>query len=297
MIESVLQETRAVSQMTAPSRREKYIFTFERSHGPFVVDVWEPLIPTDEPPVLLVHGWGGSGMYWERTARDLSHSRRVIVPDLPGTGRSQPVRSAQNMFAQVATLANLLDLLELERVQVVGHSMGGAMSILLADAQPERIERLSLTSVSFFLNEAQIQTYRTIMATFKATFNLRNPFLASLPGVPQMMATRYFYRIPKDDQLLRRGLLDYIKLDAGTASACADDAPDPAIPAAGARLSMPVLLIACRQDQVMPIENVSYTASIIPDCRVEWIEECGHLPMVEKPDEYLALLRAFLQVE
>jgi pimeloyl-ACP methyl ester carboxylesterase len=93
---------------------------------------------------------------------------------------------------------------------------------------------------------------------------------------------------------LRQGLTEYLTLDYDTAVACANDASDPAIPAAGARVQVPTLLIACRQDEVMPVENVDYTMRVIPNSSVRWIEQCGHLPMVEKPAEYLALLREFL---
>jgi pimeloyl-ACP methyl ester carboxylesterase len=117
-----------------------------------------------------------------------------------------------------------------------------------------------------------------------------------MPGTVNMMAQQYFYRVPKGNPMLKRGLLDYLELDAATAIACAHDATDDAIPRSGANVHVPVRLIACRQDQMMPLENVDYTLDIIPDCDVRWIEECGHLPMVEKPDEYNGLLRDFLHL-
>ena len=61
-------------------------------------------------------------------------------------------------------------------------------------------------------------------------------------------------------------------------------------------MQVPSLLVACRQDQVMPVENVDYSVSVIPDCQLHWIEECGHLPMVEKADEYMAILHDFLHL-
>jgi pimeloyl-ACP methyl ester carboxylesterase len=191
----------------------------------------------------------------------------------------------------------MLDSLEIERVQVIGHSMGGAVALLVADKRPDLIERLVLTSVSFFVNDAQVQLYRSVMTAFRASMSLRGKWMARLPGVTQMMASRYFYRIPKDEALLRQGLQEYLELDAGTATATADDAPSPRIPQAGARIRVPTLLIACRQDQVMPVENVNFTARTIPGCQVHWIEECGHIPMVEKPAEFMALVRGFLVLD
>lgn len=276
--------------------REKYTQTMVQNVGPLVVDIWEPLQASNVFPILLIHGWGGTGNYWEETALALSETARVIVPDLPGTGRSQPVRYAQNMFDQVQNLADLLDELALDRVQVVGHSMGSAMAVLLADKCPQRVERLVLTSLSFFIKEWQEHVYRAVMQAFRMTMGLRAEWMVNVPGLPQMMASRYFHRIPRDQDLLKQGLRDYLQLDAATAMACAYNAPDTAIPEAGARLQAPTLLVACRQDHVMPPENVDHTASVIPNCEVVWIEECGHLPMLEKPQDYLTVLRDFLQL-
>ncbi len=289
-----------VSASKAPAVRQWATMTLQRPFGPLVLDVWEPRAPAkaakDAAPVLLIHGWGGTGSYWRETARYLSETVQVIVPDLPGTGRSQPVNWPQNMFNQVDTLAHILDVLGLERVQVVGHSMGGAMAVLLADARPQQVERLVLTSLCFFMSEAQETMYKAAMGLFKLAMNFRPGWLAQLPLVPQLVATRYFYRVPKDNELLRQGLRDYLELDGATAAACADDAPNPVITQAGARIRVPTLLIACRQDQVMPVQNVDFTLKTIPNSQVRWMDRCGHMPMVEKPQEYFALLHEFLRL-
>ncbi len=271
-------------------------FRIHRKQGPLLVDVWQPRMEGQVTPILLIHGWGGSGSYWRGTAHALSETARVIVPDLPGTGRSQPVEPAQDMFDQVNALKFVLDSLDVDKVQVVGHSMGGAMSLLLADLIPDRIERVVLTSTCFFMTEGQMEVYKAIMNFIQLSMRIRFEWMANLPGLPQIMAMRYFYRVPSDRAILRQGLLDYLQLDFDTAVACADNATDPRIEEAGQRVQVPTLLIACRQDQIMPLENVEYSADLIPDCRVRWIEECGHLPMVEKPGEYMALLRDFLEL-
>ncbi|MCB0062977.1 MAG: alpha/beta hydrolase [Caldilineaceae bacterium] len=268
--------------------------TLQRPFGRVVVDRWLPRHPSSHAPVLLIHGWGASGSYWGQTANALAETVPVIVPDLPGTGRSLPVQRAQRMADQVATLVSILDELQIDRVQVVGHSMGGAMALLLADALPDRVERLVLTSTCFFLDEEQVRFYRTIMKATYVTMTFRPKWLADLPFVKQFMATRYFYRVPRDPELLRQGLMEYLTLDYATAVACANDASDPAIPAAGTRLQVPALLIACRQDEVMPVDNVDYTLQMIPNSSVRWIDECGHMPMVEQFSTYLAYLREFL---
>ena len=131
---------KTVTVVNSSVQQEQRTLTLARPHGPLVVDIWEPRFPaapalpnpeasarlaTEAPSILLIHGWGNAGGYWRDTALQLAATARVIVPDLPGTGRSLPVRTPQTMFDQVATLVDLLDILELKRVQVVGHSMGG----------------------------------------------------------------------------------------------------------------------------------------------------------------------------
>lgn len=275
----------------------KETLTFTRDFGPFVVDIWEARTPTAAPPILLIHGWGNSGAYWARTAEKLSATTQVIVPDLPGTGRSMPVVGALNLYEQVSTLVWLLDELGLEKVYVVGHSMGSAMSILLTDARPHLVDRLVLISMCFFTDESQKQIHKTVMGITYLAMHFRPSWLVDVPLVARLAASRYFYKLPNDPDLLRQGLLDYLHLDRETAIISAEDARDDTIPEAGARLQAPTLLIACRQDSVMPMSNVNYTASVIPNCRVQWIEECGHMPMIEKPDEFMAILQEFLDLD
>jgi putative photosynthetic complex assembly protein 2 len=283
------------SVKTRPQAKRTY--TFDRDIGPLVVDVWDARYPADVNPILLIHGWGSTGNYWNDTAFKLSHTARVIVPDLPGTGRSQPVSHGQTMYDQVDTLDWLMDELTLSQVQIVSHSMGGAMGLLLAQKAPERVERIVLTSLSFFMTRRQEIIYKAAMDTFQLSLSFRPPWLANVPFMPQLMASRYFYNVPEDEALLAQGLRDYLALDAATAMACARNATDSAIPEAGAALQAPALLIACRQDDVMPMDNVMFTVNTIPQCDVHWIDGSGHLPMIEKPDEYMKLLTGFLNLD
>lgn len=291
-----LWDPATLSAPFAMQHEEKETLTLHRASGPVVVDVWPARAANGAVPILLIHGWGGSGSYWQDTARRLSATTRVIVPDLPGTGRSQPVKSAQNMFDQVATLRFVVEELGLEKVQIVGHSMGAAMTLLLAEQIPERVERLVLTSMCFFMTQKQAEIYSSIMKVVRLMMRMRFKQMVDIPGLSYMMALRYFYKVPNEPELLRQGFLDYLTLDFETAAACAKNATDPRIEAAGAAVQVPTLLIACRQDQVMPVENVNYSVNVIPNCQLRWMEQCGHLPMVEKADEYMEILNNFLQV-
>ncbi len=93
-------------------------------------------------PVLLVHGLGSTGADWAFQIEALAARFRVLVPDLPGAGRSLPPR--RHAIADYAErLQALLDALEVQRCHVVGFSLGGAVALELALQAPGRVQRLA----------------------------------------------------------------------------------------------------------------------------------------------------------
>jgi pimeloyl-ACP methyl ester carboxylesterase len=101
----------------------------------------------DGLPVLLVHGYSSAGPDWKLTGwtQALERAGRAwVAPDLPGHGRSDMPREpdAYRVDAVVESLRLTLDALELERVDLVGYSLGGELALELALAHPERIRRL-----------------------------------------------------------------------------------------------------------------------------------------------------------
>ncbi|WP_433523068.1 alpha/beta fold hydrolase [Nocardia pseudovaccinii] len=96
----------------------------------------------DGVPVVLVHGMGGDGHTWDRFAHILMRAgRRVVIPDLRGHGRSAHTESY--LFAEFgADVLNLCDHLELDSVDLVGHSLGGYAVSCVAQERPELVRRL-----------------------------------------------------------------------------------------------------------------------------------------------------------
>ena len=102
------------------------------------------------PAVLLLHGFPDSGRLWRNQVPALNDAGfRTVVPDLRGYGRSDKPASvsAYRLSAVVGDLTALLDDLGLERVHVVGHDWGAALSWVLATFVPERVDRLTVLSV------------------------------------------------------------------------------------------------------------------------------------------------------
>jgi len=95
-------------------------------------------------PLLLVHGLGSSGADWGLQLPVLEKRFRVIVPDLPGSGRSQPPREQYSIAGFASALWALLDQLQLDRVNIVGFSMGGAVGFEMSLQRPDGVQRLGL---------------------------------------------------------------------------------------------------------------------------------------------------------
>ncbi|MBI0294314.1 alpha/beta fold hydrolase [Streptomyces sp. PRKS01-29] len=102
--------------------------------------------PPDAPPLVLLHALGEDASDWDEVAPVLARSRRVYALDLRGHGRSDWPGEYSLELMRADVLA-LLDELGLDRVELVGHSMGGIVAYLLASDHPRRVARLVLEDV------------------------------------------------------------------------------------------------------------------------------------------------------
>jgi pimeloyl-ACP methyl ester carboxylesterase len=102
------------------------------------------------PPVLLLHGLGGSGRYWAGIAPLLAGSRTLIAPDLAGFGRSDKPRVEYTADLHVQAIDSLLTALHVEgQVAVAGHSMGGILAALWASRRPHAVQSLAVVASPF----------------------------------------------------------------------------------------------------------------------------------------------------
>src|SRR2546425_1575670 len=100
--------------------------------------------PGGDPPVLLLHGIGNYGRYWDLFADAIAGRLRLVAPDARGHGESGRPRDGYAPEDFVADALAVLDAAGIERAVVVGHSMGGLHSILLAASHPGRVQALAI---------------------------------------------------------------------------------------------------------------------------------------------------------
>jgi pimeloyl-ACP methyl ester carboxylesterase len=249
------------------------------------------------PPLLLVHGWGGSSRYWRGTLRELADRGPIYAIDLPGFGVSPAISDEATSRRMAEVVIAFADALGLEQFDLNGHSFSAGVAVRVAANHPERVRRLVLTCVSTFRNEAErllVDQIHKLMALWMA---LRRPWMAEQRVFYRRAGKLFFYRMPSDDRVLAESFADFLKMEQRTAMESAASSSDPAIHDAMRGARAPTLLIGARQDNIMPPSGTPFVAELVPDCRLHWIERCGHLPMIERPQIYHRLLRRFLDQE
>src|SRR4051794_21034395 len=100
------------------------------------------------PPLLLVHGFGGAAWNFAELAPRLAARRRVLVPDLPGHGASSALPAAETLSAYADAVAHTCEVEGHASLDVLGHSLGGAVALRLAVRRPRLVRRLVLAAAA-----------------------------------------------------------------------------------------------------------------------------------------------------
>ncbi len=257
----------------------------------------------DKPIMVFVHGWGGSGRYWQETARRLSDRFDCLLYDLRGFGRTpetptHPRDPRFSMAAYAADLGDLLEVLDLSRVTLNGHSMGASIATLCA-ADPkvaQRVERLILTCSGLYTyNPITFGLFHQIGSW---VVRIRPQWLSRLPGMERMFMARFVHH-PLPTPLSRAFLEDYLQADqttvTGTLYTAVSLQAAQTMPTALQSLPMPTLLVAGEKDQIIPPRLGRKAIETNPQIHYSEIPQVGHFPMLEAPEAYLQILDEFLE--
>lgn len=147
------------------------------------------------PPLLLVHGLGSSGDDWAFQRDDFARVRNAILPDVRGSGRSSKPRGPYSIAQFADDLWSLLDTLHIERTDILGFSMGGAVALEMALREPSRVKKLVLCNA--------LANYRTDTPPkwIEAKIQLALVHLLGLKRTAGFIAKRLF---PHDGQAPKR---------------------------------------------------------------------------------------------
>jgi 3-oxoadipate enol-lactonase len=235
--------------------------------------------------VLLLHGLGATCQSWQlQTPALLDAGYRVIVPDLRGFGNSAYPGGSNNPEIMARDMARLVNRLDLEKVHLVGISLGGTVALELAINNPELVKSLVITNSFARLRPKKISLW---------IYYLVRLMLVHLIGI-ETQATYVANKLFDDDLLSRTFKEQVCQSDPqGYRSTMRSLAYFDVTREVG-KIQKPTLVITGDQDTVVPLENQVELSELIPGSEHLIIPGAGHAVTVEKPDEFNHMLTAFL---
>ncbi|MGQ9600908.1 MAG: alpha/beta fold hydrolase [Anaerolineae bacterium] len=227
-------------------------------------------------PVVFIHGAGGSHQHWLYQVRDLPHAPTYAL-DLPGHGRSEgPGRDTIGAYGD--WLISFLDALGLARVVLVGHSMGGAISLDVALRFPWRVAGLGLVGTGARLRVAPA-ILEGIRQDFQGAVDLVCQW-AFGPQAPAEMVRQSRRQMGKTPAEVLYG--DFIACDRFDVMNRLGEITVPAVVAAGS------------QDVLTPPKYATYLRDHLPRATLHLIDGAGHMLMLENPSAVVQALAALL---
>jgi pimeloyl-ACP methyl ester carboxylesterase len=251
------------------------------------------------PPLLLVHGHEQSATSWRWVIPALARTHRVLAVSLPGYGGTASGTYAPGSDT-APFVADFLDALGIGSLDVVGHSAGGVVALRLALADPARVRTLVLVDSAGLGREVHPLLAVDTLPVVGELAILLSRLPGGAVGRTTMSAAMLFaqpWRVPVEffkeqhDQGRRPG-----QLEASTATARA------LFSSSGQRqilldrlpaVTAPTLVVWGGCDYVVPVGQAQAAVNLLPRGRLTVLPDCGHLPHVENPVRFAAVLDAW----
>lgn len=242
------------------------------------------------PPLLLLHGLSASHDIWEHVVDGFADRHRVVAPDLPGHGESAKPDAPYTIDFYAGVVRSLARELGVERAIVAGSSLGGKIALELACWYPRFVRALVLA--------APAGEYARGLRPFgKAIQALSRP--AVMRVALERALEQTFYDRTRVGHVTRRRILgerlaapdfpDFARAVARSVGGvlAAETQPLQCV-------TQPVLAIWGREDRIVPLQRSRALERAIPHARVRIVERCGHVAMLEQPEEFNRHVAEFL---
>lgn len=232
--------------------------------------------------ILLVHGFGDSGLSWTQFSRRLrDNDFRIVIPDLPGFGQSDKKPDTNYRYeAQARRLSALLHAIGVQKFHVVGNSMGGAIAAELAIQQPGDVQSLTLMDAAGIhyrpteLDRAMLAGRNLLVMKKPEDFDAMLSFAsAQRPAMPRPVLDYLSERAVQDSALHERIFHDALFEDINFLLPKLEG------------IKAPTLIVWGAKDRVLHPDNAKIFNKYIKDSRVVIMPDVGHIPMAEVPYE------------
>lgn len=237
-------------------------------------------------PVVLLHGFLETNLIWKHFTENLSTDYRVLAFDLPGFGQSLlPEKKPFTLEDIASQIIEVLDELGLKDIFLIGHSLGGYVSLAMVNTRPDIFSGFCLFHSTALADSAEKKEARTKTIDFV----LKNGALAFTSNfVPPLFADPNHTAVSHVKQMASATAQETVTHYLGAMR----DRPE--------HISLlktytnPILLIAGDRDTVIPVTTLIDQANVATKATIQVLKGVGHMGMLELPDESLKIVRDFL---
>ncbi len=240
--------------------------------------------------ILLIHGFGGDKDNWIRFAKFLTPAYHVIIPDLPGFGESTRLPDANySIMVQVTRLNAFTEKLRLKRLHIVGNSMGGSIAGNFTAEYPQMIASLALFDSAGVKSPVKSERDKLIEKGF-------NPLLVYNPDDYDRLMKFIFFKQPQISGGIKRALAEKAASNKAFNEKVYRDVDTDRydLEKKLGRISAPTLIVWGDRDRAIDISSVKIF-EIIKNHKTAIMKNCGHLPMLERPEEAASIYLDFLK--
>jgi pimeloyl-ACP methyl ester carboxylesterase len=239
-------------------------------------------------PVLLLHGWLGSWSLWRNTIEILGKEFKTYALDFSGFGESLDKTADFSVDNYIDSVSQFMDRLGIVKAPLIGHSMGGTVSLGASIRHPDQIVKTAVigspiqgNSLNFLL---KLSGYKGIARIIWTT-----------PALLKLFMRGYAHYIAKDGGKVGKMLVEDIS-KISPASYCqsistlrqADFREDLQ------QIQTPVLGIYGKKDVIVNPKQSQVLKDYLPHSQIAWFEGSGHFPMMDEPDRFHETIREFL---
>ena len=275
---------------------------------PHTYELTAPIANSQRPVLVFVHGWLLSRHYWKPLMELLKSEYQCLAYDARGFGDSNLCESQTDndncsnysLEAYARDLQCLLENLNIKKAWVVGHSLGGSIALWSAKICPERVKGVICLNAGggIYLKE-EFERFRN---AGKQLVKFRPNWLPYVPLL-NIVFSRMMVARPLKLKWGRQRIIDFVKADGEAAlGALLESTTETEVhllPQLVSRLPQPVYFIAGEKDMVMEIKYVNHLASFHQlfnsgNSNVFEISNCGHLGMIEAPEEIASVIKLIL---
>jgi len=254
------------------------------------------------PAIVFVHGWPMSSYSWCRVAGELSGSYRTICLDLMGFGKSdKPARESYTIERQAELVLGAIRQLGLQRIVLVGHSMGGGVCLAIMrelGADQDLVSGLVLIDSVCYPQRVNWMVRALSIPLLPEMLVARIPVCWAYPIIRPVA----YYRHGEVSSAAIREYASLVHVEGGAHSFLASArqmAPSDldSFTESYPQIGVPTQIIWGRQDRLIPCELGERLARAIPGAALDLVDQCGHCPQEEQPEATLAVLKRFLACE